>query len=82
MRALVFVSLLLALPAAAESEVERLAVLLALRPGAVVAEVGAGDGALAVREPGVAILGAVTLAAGLPIYWFVRQPRAFAWERR
>lgn len=38
---------LLASPAAAESEAERLAVLLRLAPGMTVAEIGAGDGELA-----------------------------------
>ena len=39
----------LAAPAGAEAEADRLAQLLELRPGATVAEVGAGDGTLAVE---------------------------------
>ena len=39
----------LALPACAEDEADRLAALLELRPGAAVAEIGAGDGAMTVE---------------------------------
>jgi APA family basic amino acid/polyamine antiporter len=51
-------------------------------PGLFVAVTASAALSLVVREPGVAGLGLLTLAAGLPVYLFARGPQVAALETR